>query len=360
MEFAFRNVNDAFSGLVRAVHEGEAPTRRSASRYGDVIQFDGPVTVQYEHPCERVLFNAARDCNPFFHLYESLWMLAGRRDVAPLAWYNSKMAEFSDNGITYHGAYGHRWRRYFCIDQLDEVVRELKADPHSRRVVLQMWSAEADLGIDVKTLDKPCNSQAYFAIREAITSIEPDGFSDQGTAVYTKFLDMTVCNRSNDLIWGMLGANVVHFSMLQEYLAARIGVGVGNYYQFTNNLHVYTERWTPEKWLADVYDDPYDQPNFVLVPLVTNPDRFDTECTTFVNHGYGDELDKLSMKTHLWTNKFFPSVAIPMAKAFAAHKQREYGVAEEYLTAVLADDWRIAGLDWIKRREANWPAKGSK
>jgi hypothetical protein len=35
---------------------------------------------------------------------------------------------------------------------------------------------------------------------------------------------MTVTNRSNDLCWGMLGANYVHFTILQEYLAARLGV----------------------------------------------------------------------------------------------------------------------------------------
>lgn len=382
MESAFRNVNDAFSGLVRAVHENKVPTRRSPSRYGDVIQFNGPVTVKYEHPCERVLFNAARDCNPFFHLYESLWMLAGRRDVAPLAWYNSKMAEFSDDGKMFHGAYGYRWRQWFGYDQLESIVQELKNTPTSRRVVLQMWDptvepphAGTEWSDPYKAVnggkDVPCNTQAYFAIREAVTSVEPDGFSDQGTAVYTKFLDTTVCNRSNDMIWGMLGANVVHFSFLQEYLAARIGVEVGNYYQFTNNLHVYTERWTPEKWLADTTPDLYDpknQPrdirgmfiNLATTPLVANPDRFDTECTTFVNHGYSDELDKLSMETHLWTNPFFPSVAIPMAKAFAAHKRREYGVAEGYLAAVLADDWQWAGLDWIERREANWLAKGGK
>jgi thymidylate synthase len=314
--------------------------------------------VQYEHPCERVLFNAARDCNPFFHLYESLWMLAGRRDVAPLAWYNSKMTEFSDDGVTYHGAYGYRWRRWFGYDQLESIVDELKHTPTSRRVVLQMWDA-TDWSDPYKAVnggkDVPCNTQAYFALREA-TREQIEEHAHNGY-----LLDMTVCNRSNDMIWGMLGANVVHFSFLQEYLAAMIGVEVGNYYQFTNNLHVYTERWTPEKWLADAYPviDPY-LTNLGTVPLVANPDRFDTECTTFVNHGYSDELNKLAMETHLWTNQFFPTVAVPMALAYGAHKRRMYGVSHKWMEQVAADDWRIAGRDWIKRREANWLAKGAK
>ena len=32
-------------------------------------------------------------------------------------------------------------------------------------------------------------------------------------------LCMTVCNRSNDMLWGAYGANVVHMSMLQEFVA---------------------------------------------------------------------------------------------------------------------------------------------
>ena len=40
-------------------------------------------------------------------------------------------------------------------------------------------------------------------------------------------LQMTVHCRSNDIIWGTYGANAVHFSILQEYVAARIGVDLG-------------------------------------------------------------------------------------------------------------------------------------
>src|SRR5262249_11634251 len=144
---------------------------------GTVLVIDEPVTITYTHPRERVLFNTVRDANPFFHLYEALWMLAGRNDVAPLSYYNSRMKEFSDDGKTLNGAYGYRWRnargreygsgltivmvddptlptgkRPVCADlsvgscdQLDTLVNHLRADPTSRRAVLQMWNVEDDL-----------------------------------------------------------------------------------------------------------------------------------------------------------------------------------------------------------------------
>ncbi len=331
MHFHFRNVNDAFKGLVSGIHQGSIPTHKSPSRVGEVLMVEEPATITYTHPKERVLFNQARDCNPFFHLFEALWMLAGRNDVEPLMYYNPRMLEYSDNGQTLHGAYGHRWRSYFrlghpptILDQVREVCEELKKDPTSRRCVLQMWSSIADLG--VRTKDKPCNTHIYF-------------FQDG-----VKRLGMTVCNRSNDLIWGMLGANFVHFSILQEYMAACIGWEMGRYHQMTNNLHVYTERWQPEEWLAPDFVTYSESPQ--SIPLVQDPKRFDQECAAFVDSIDGD-----------YTEPFLRQVAQPMCAAFRRHKQRCYQGDDNALAIVdrvWADDWRWAGHDWIAKRKRNW------
>ena len=51
------------------------------SRNGRVVQAPGPVASVYRNPLERVVFSPLRDANPFFHLYEALWMLAGRKHI---------------------------------------------------------------------------------------------------------------------------------------------------------------------------------------------------------------------------------------------------------------------------------------
>jgi len=312
-----------------------------------------PVIVTYANPTERVLFNAARDANPFFHLYESLWMLAGRNDVAPLAYYNSRMPEFSDDGKTFNGAYGERWRsglsykpmmdrpiteRYFDlepVDQLKLLISHLHRKPESRRAVLQMWTVEDDLLRIDSSKDVCCNTACYFSLERTDT---------EGAR---QFLNMTVCNRSNDLIWGMLGANAVHFSVLQEYIAAHLGVGVGVYNQFTNNLHYYTERWEPEKWLA--YDSNLDErleylPACTIVPLVEDPDTFDGELLAFVERHQRDAL------ATLYQEPFLMTVAQPMCIAYHYYKRGDLDSALIVMGGVEADDWRVAGEQWLERR----------
>src|SRR5690606_9539658 len=117
-----RNVNVAYARVLNSAlgalfGENNDWIRRS-SRNGPVLEHRGPVATVYEKPRERVMLNATRDANPFFHLMEALWMLAGRRDVAWINQFNSNIANYSDDGVVFHGAYGHRWRHYFGKDQI--------------------------------------------------------------------------------------------------------------------------------------------------------------------------------------------------------------------------------------------------
>ena len=141
----FRNVNEALpEGIYRLLQEGV----RQSSRAGDVWVYPTPVTTVYQRPLERVVCYPERDANPFFALLESLWMLAGRNDVEWITTYNQRMREYSDDGKTFRGAYGYRWRKQFGEDQLSTIVELLKANPNSRRAVLQMWHSSLDLWVD--------------------------------------------------------------------------------------------------------------------------------------------------------------------------------------------------------------------
>jgi thymidylate synthase len=345
------NVNDAFRSIVEAFSGPNTPDFPKAlveSRVGDVIQLTEPLLVTYANPNQRVLFNVARDCNPFFHLFESLWMLNGRDDVAPLNYYSSKYSTFcSDDGKTQHGAYGKRWRRWFGYDQIKEVIAELKKNPRSRRCVLSMWDACSCEDCDTKPdlwvgcnggKDVPCNTHAYFLINQ-------DGQ-----------LDMTVCNRSNDILFGMLGANAVHFSFLQEYIALNLGVDVGVYNQFTNNAHAYLNVFTVKavhSWLS-TSDSGYD--GLTCVPLIQNPSLFDIELEAFNVNWLGRDLDdRLHINGwELFEERFLARTAYPAALAFYQHKKRKYESAMDWATTIEADDWRVVCSEWINRRWAKY------
>lgn len=386
MHLKFRNVNDAFRGLVSGIHSGDIQTEKRPSRNGFVFMVMEPVTVTYENPKERVLFNIARDCNPAFHLYEALWMLAGRNDVDSVAYYAKQMKEYSDDGKKLNGAYGYRWRNAVTtesdgrsigvnrdIDQLDIIVNHLKVDPNSRRAVLQMWNVEDDLlkiggdteqpgaaNLQPTSKDVCCNLSVMFSMRDEEWSkaYPPMGI----TASTRKVLDMTVTNRSNDMIWGMLGANYCHFTFLQEYMAARLGCEVGKYHHFTNNLHVYDWNWKPEEWLASnettwdterdarLWDSwyAYVKPN--LVPLVHNPAVFDREVKLFCDRHDGSFKHHQKGPGHKWQEPFLETVAEPAMAAFFYHKEKQHSTSLKWCELIQADDWRIACTKWIKRR----------
>lgn len=217
-----RNVQEAYrQGMVYLAKHG----RVEDSRNGPVRVAPGPVMTEYARPMERVILDAGRDANPFFHLMESLWMLAGRDDVASICVYAKPLAAYSDDGVSFNASYGHRWRRYFGFDQITHVINTLRQDPNTRRAVIQMWDGAKD-GRGVSK-DFPCNTAVYFRTR--------------GATHGTRELDMTITNRSNDIIWGAYGANAVHMSVLHEFVAHMSDIHVGKMYQLSNNYHAYLD-----------------------------------------------------------------------------------------------------------------------
>jgi hypothetical protein len=318
----------------------------NTSRNGRVLVSPGPVLTCYENPLERVMFSPLRDANPFFHLFEGLWMLAGRNDVESVAVYAKQMAAFSDDGATLHGAYGFRWREFFAFDQLEKLIGLMVADPKTRRAVLTMWAPNGDLvasegvgGICAK--DVPCNTQVYFDPTRGV-------------------LDMTVLNRSNDIVWGAYGANVVHMSMLQEFVAAAVGLRVGKYYQFSNNFHMYLDRpdcqrlmntasADPGHWaVAYDVDDRYTMlSNVRPYPMLVEGDtarQWLEDCERFVSFPTSDHSRRCA---------FFREVAAPMMRAHADYRQGEPPVqtARVLLRECKATDWALAGAEWLCRRQ---------
>lgn len=325
------------------------------SRYGKVWAAPYPIVTAYHRPEFRVLRNPVRDANPFFHFFESLWMLAGRNDLAFMKRFVSDFGQFSDDGKTLHGAYGYRWRNHFndsgnCdMDQIAIAIEELRTDRTTRRVVLQMWDPAVDLGGAGK--DLPCNTSVYFRPR-----------SDMLGRIK---LDMTVCNRSNDIIWGAYGANAVHMSMLHEFVAASVGLPMGVYYQFSNDWHVYIDKFPIEKLAAMIQagGDPYMPlrlrrdtvnggggsngallsaewaPYPIMVPGTDHHD-WELELERFLDmSGEGD-----------YAEPFFQHVAKPMLFSHTYFKNKYMDDAVRAAMSIAAADWRMACTEWLHRR----------
>lgn len=350
-----RNVHRAFPLALEIMNSvGRKRNNRNAGKLGQAFVADGPVATVYDRPTERVLFWRKRDANPFFHFYESLWMLGGRNDVASMARFAKRFAEYSDDGSTFHGAYGYRWRVGMPADKSDEVQDQLKiianrlrANPDDRRCVLQMWDARSDLG-GVGN-DVPCNTMATFQMDE-------EGH-----------LNLVVFNRSNDIVWGCYGANAVQFSTLLEYMAFRIGCKVGTYTQISVNWHAYEATYSPlygsmldeamehgDKDLGKYIEElcPYELREVQPYPLAhpsTDPEAWDRSLTRLLR---GNGRAPVAAQ---WEDPFFEDVALPILRTHDAYKDTPLGEERfkrslEQLAGCKATDWYKACSEWINRR----------
>lgn len=292
-------------------------------------------------------------------------MLSGSRDIEFPVYFNSTYGQFSDDGTTMWDAYGHRWREFFGWDQLEAIVEELRVNPASRRCVLAMWNAEVgddtefmfearsgvryhdDLGVACNGGKAvPCNTHAYFAIRAGK-------------------LNLTVMNRSNDTIWGAFGANAVHFTLLLEYMAMRIGVPMGSYYLFTNNLHVYTDKFDHDK-LGKMADESAEALDVDYGPAIT--EGFDADLKLFMpwalsiiraeappaswpmNHPphYATEL---AIAVPDLQTPFMWSVVVPTFLFWVFRKWKDDYSSNSCLDGIDAPDWQQAIEQWKERRE---------
>lgn len=314
------------------------------TRNGIVTKSPCPVTTVYERPTQRVVFWHGRNANPFFHLVESLWMLSGRNDLPVLVNIVKNMAQFSDDGgKTQPGAYGYRWRNHFDgKDQLLWAIERLRNDPTDRRVVIGMYDVHTDQeAADAGGRDIPCNTHLYL-------SVNPNGL-----------LDMTVCCRSNDLIWGAYGANAVHFSLLQEFVAAAIGRGVGRYWQMSNDFHVYDKTLTgPIQYIPTLHehnDCPYG-----------GPEAMDDNGLTVFPLLLGVEYTQFLQDLEIWwekptdlgiRSKFLREVATPMVEAHAWYKRKRGLERYKGAKSILGNstnDWLTAAWQWIDRKESKF------
>jgi thymidylate synthase len=171
------------------------------------------VTLQLTNPLANLVVSPARKANYAFGIAEFMWIMSGQNDVETIAKFNKQMGNFSDDGTYMKGAYGPK-----VVEQLPYIEETLRKDPNSRQAVLTIWRERPG-----PTKDVPCTSLFQFFVRNGA-------------------LELTTFMRSNDL-WLGFPYDVYDFTMIQNYLAHRLGVRLGTYTHCVGSLHVYEHHW---------------------------------------------------------------------------------------------------------------------
>ena len=165
-----------------------------------------------------------------FMAAEAYWILSGDDSVAGIAPWNKRIADFSDDGERFFGAYGPKIQ-----DQLRYVVDKLVADPDTRQAVLTIWREKPPA-----TKDVPCTVAIAFNIRGG-------------------FLNVSVFMRSSDA-WLGLPYDVFNFSMLGHLVTARVSASSdktlipGSLFLTAASSHLYATNWEDCKRIVESSD----------------------------------------------------------------------------------------------------------
>ena len=155
---------------------------------------------------------------------EQVWFITGDKDTEFLRKYTKMWDEFIEEDGTITSAYGYRWRHHFGRDQLDQLIKHLTEEPHSRQGVVITWDPSDDglYGKGLKATYKK-NAPCPFAFTVNIIGGR---------------LHLHNIVRSNDM---MLGCpfDTFGFSLLMCALAQKMGVKPGIYTHTISNAHIY-------------------------------------------------------------------------------------------------------------------------
>ena len=160
--------------------------------------------------------------------------------------------------------YGHQWRNFEGVDQLAQVVADIKSNPDSRRLIVSAWNPK-DIPVMVKSGLPPCHSLFQFYVIEGRLSCQ-------------------LYQRSADVFLGV-PFNIASYAILTLMIAQVTGLQPGDFVHTFGDAHLYSNHMDQvEEQLAR---EPYPLPTLSINPDVD--DLFD-----FVY----DDFDLLEYQCH--------------------------------------------------------------
>lgn len=171
--------------------------------------------------------------------------------------------EFADKYGDLGQVYGAQWRHWEkvqggFIDQIDNVVNEIKNNPTSRRLIVSAWNPEA---VPMQALP-PCHSLFQFYVVNGKLSLQ-------------------LYQRSGDIFLGV-PFNIASYALLLHMVAAQTGLEVGEFIHTFGDAHIYANH-------IDQVQEQLKRPMQALPQLKLNPNVksiFDYELEDIQIEGY--------------------------------------------------------------------------
>ncbi|WP_271633237.1 thymidylate synthase [Solicola gregarius] len=188
---------------------------------------------------------------------ELLWFLRGDTNVKWLHDHGVTIwDEWADESGDLGPIYGYQWRSWPApggqhLDQLAQVIEQLRTDPDSRRHLVSAWNV-ADL--DAMAL-APCHTLFQFYVAEGRLSLQ-------------------LYQRSADVFLGV-PFNIASYALLTQMVARVTGLEVGDFVHTLGDAHLYVNHLDQARMQLE--REPRSLPTLRLDPSVTTIDGFDVE-----------------------------------------------------------------------------------
>lgn len=154
-------------------------------------------------------------------IHELLWFLQGNTNIAYLNENGvSIWDEWADEAGNLGPIYGHQWRQWTTadgrsIDQLAEVIEQIKTNPDSRRLIVSAWN----VGALPEMALPPCHAFFQFYVAQGRLSCQ-------------------LYQRSADVFLGV-PFNIASYALLTHMMAQQCDLEVGEFIWTGGDCHLY-------------------------------------------------------------------------------------------------------------------------
>ena len=211
-------------------------------------------------------------------LGELLWFLEGSSDERRLAeithgtaegkttiWTANALSPYWKPKAKFDGdlgrVYGVQWRDFGGIDQVVDLINNLKQDPYGRRHILTAWNP-AELN---EMALPPCHCFAQFYVSA------------------DKKLSCQMYQRSCDMFLGV-PFNIASYSLLTHMIAQVVGLGVGEFVHTLGDAHIYKDH--VEQVKEQLSREPLPLPTLWINPDITDITKFTMEDFRLDGYNY--------------------------------------------------------------------------
>lgn len=190
-------------------------------------------------------------------MYSEAWKAGMKEFVERIKTDQAFAQQYGDLGPVY----GHQWRNFEGVDQLAQLVDDIKSNPDSRRLIVSAWNPK-DIPIMVKSGLPPCHSLFQFYVTEGRLSCQ-------------------LYQRSADVFLGV-PFNIASYAILTLMIAQVTGLKPGDFVHTFGDAHLYSNH-------MDQVEEQLSRTTFPLPQLVINPavdNLFDFVYDDFELQGY--------------------------------------------------------------------------